>query len=146
MYLYNVSIRQNSITSSEDNTPKPYFSLTFHSAAVTMKIRSRSPKSNQLVRPSQKIMHGKEAFGFGGHNNSVTNLRKRTGNNPNPDLVNINAYIQNMMKFCPLVLKISSAYKIITSIKGHNSVTNLRKMTGNNCNLDLVKVNAYKIW
>ena len=29
------------------------------------------------------------------------------------------------------------------SIKGHSSVTNLRKMTGNNPNLDLVKINTY---
>ena len=32
----------------------------------------------------------------------------------------------------------------MTSIKGQNSVTNLRKMTGNNPNLDLVSINAYK--
>ena len=45
------------------------------------------------------------------------------------------------MKFCTFVLKILSRNEILTQIKGHNSVTNLRKMTGNNPNLDLV--NAY---
>ena len=29
------------------------------------------------------------------------------------------------------------------SIKGQNPVTNLRKMTGNNPNIDLVNINAY---
>ena len=29
------------------------------------------------------------------------------------------------------------------SIKGHNSATKLRKITGNNPNLDLVNINAY---
>ena len=37
--------------------------------------------------------------------------------------------IQNLVKFCPLVLKILSGNEILTSIKGHNSVANLRKMT-----------------
>ena len=31
----------------------------------------------------------------------------------------------------------------MTSIKDHNSVTNLRKMTGNNPKLDLVNINAH---
>ena len=31
----------------------------------------------------------------------------------------------------------------MTSIKGHNSITNMQKMTGNNPNLDLVNINAY---
>ena len=47
------------------------------------------------------------------------------------------------MKLCQFVLKISSGNKILTSIKGHNSVTNLKKMTGKNPNLDLVNVNAF---
>ena len=45
------------------------------------------------------------------------------------------------------VLKILSGNemmnKILTSIKGHNSVTNVRKMMCNNPNLDLVSSNAY---
>ena len=33
--------------------------------------------------------------------------------------------------------------EILISIKGHRSVSNLRKMTGYNPNLDLVSINAY---
>ena len=51
--------------------------------------------------------------------------------------------IQNLVKFCPLVLKILSGNEILTSIKGHNSVANLRKMTHYNPNLDLVNANVY---
>ena len=47
------------------------------------------------------------------------------------------------MKLYPLVLNILSGNEILKSIKGHNSVTNLRKMTGNNPNLDLVNMKAY---
>ena len=43
-------------------------------------------------------------------------------------------------KLCPFVLKILSGKEILTSIKDHNSVTNLRKMTGNTLNIDLVNI------
>ena len=46
-----------------------------------------------------------------------------------------------MVKFCRFVLKILSGNKILTSIKGHKSVTKLRKMTVNNYYLD--RVNKY---
>ena len=52
-------------------------------------------------------------------------------------------HIQNLMKFCSFVLKILSGNEILTLIKGHNSLTILRKMTGNNPNLDLVNINAH---
>ena len=45
---------------------------------------------------------------------------------------------QNLVGFCQFVLKILSRNKILTSIKGRNSVKILRKMTGNNPKLDLV--------
>ena len=45
---------------------------------------------------------------------------------------------QNLVGFCQFVLKILSGNKILTSIKGRNSVKILRKMTGNNPKLDLV--------
>ena len=45
--------------------------------------------------------------------------------------------IQNLVGFCQFVLKILSRNKILTSIKGHNSVKILRKMTGNHPKLDL---------
>ena len=46
--------------------------------------------------------------------------------------------IQNLVRFCQFVLKILSGNEILTSIKDHNSVKILRKMTGNNPKLDLV--------
>ena len=52
-------------------------------------------------------------------------------------------YIQNMVRFCQFVLKILSGNGILTSIKGHNSVKILRKMTGNNSKLDLVNVDVH---
>ena len=36
-----------------------------------------------------------------------------------------------------------SENEILTSIKGHNSATNLQKMSGNNPNQDLVNINVY---
>ena len=47
------------------------------------------------------------------------------------------------MKFCQFVLKILSGNEVLTTIKGHNSGTNLRKMTGKSPNLDLVNINYY---
>ena len=43
----------------------------------------------------------------------------------------------------PELLRILSVNVILTSIKGHNSLTNLRKLTANNPNLDLVSINSY---
>ena len=51
--------------------------------------------------------------------------------------------IQNYVKFCPLVLKILSGNEILTSIKGHNFIANLRKMTLYNSNLDPINVNVH---
>ena len=51
--------------------------------------------------------------------------------------------IQNLVKFCPLVLKISSGNEILTSIKAHNSVANLRNLPLYNPNLDIINVNVY---
>ena len=62
-----------------------------------------------------------------------------TGNNPKLDVVNMNV---NMI-FYPFVFKILSGNEILTSIKGHNSVTNVQKMTDNNPTLDLVNINSY---
>ena len=45
-----------------------------------------------------------------------------------------------LVKFCHFFLKILSVNENLTSIKGQNSVKNLRKITGNNTNLDLVNV------
>ena len=51
--------------------------------------------------------------------------------------------IQNLVSFCPFVLKILSGNEILTFIKGHNSVKILQKMTGNNPKLDLVNVDVH---
>ena len=51
--------------------------------------------------------------------------------------------IQTLVKFCPLVLKILSGNKILRSIKGCNSVANLRNLTLYNPKLDLINVNVY---
>ena len=51
--------------------------------------------------------------------------------------------IQNLVRFCQFVLKILSGNKILMSIKGHNSVKILQKMTGNNPKLDLVNVDVH---
>ena len=51
--------------------------------------------------------------------------------------------IHNLVKFCPLVLKILSGNEILTSIKGHNSVANLRIMTFYDPNLDLINNDVY---
>ena len=51
--------------------------------------------------------------------------------------------IQNLVRFCQFVLKILSGNVILTSIKGHNTVKILRKMTGNNPKLDLVNVDVH---
>ena len=46
--------------------------------------------------------------------------------------------IQNLVKFCPFILKIWSKNLILESIKGRNTVANLRKTTIYNTNIDLV--------
>ena len=53
------------------------------------------------------------------------------------NLVNDNVYT-NLVKFCQFILKIWSKNQILTSIKGHKSVANLRKATIYNTNIDLV--------
>ena len=51
--------------------------------------------------------------------------------------------LQNLVQFCPLVLKILSGNEILTSIKGHNSVANLRNLPLYYPNLDIINVNVY---
>ena len=44
-------------------------------------------------------------------------------------------------------LRILSGNVILTSIDGHNSLTNFQKMTANNHNVDLVSIKqSYKVW
>ena len=51
--------------------------------------------------------------------------------------------IQNLVLFCQFLLKILSKNEILTSIKGRNSVANLRRTKIYNTNLDLVTDNVY---
>ena len=51
--------------------------------------------------------------------------------------------IQNLVTFCQFVLKILSKNQILTSIKGRNSVDNLRKTIIYNTNIDLVNDDVY---
>ena len=52
-------------------------------------------------------------------------------------------HTQNLVKSCPFFLKLLSGNENLTSIKGHNYVRNLQKMTGKNPNFDLVNINVY---
>ena len=51
--------------------------------------------------------------------------------------------IQNLVKFCPFILKIWSKNLILESIKGRNSVANLRKNTDLHTNVNLVNDDVY---
>ena len=51
--------------------------------------------------------------------------------------------IQNLVKLCPFILKIWSINQILESIKGRNSVANLRKTMIYNTNVDLVNDDVY---
>ena len=51
--------------------------------------------------------------------------------------------IQNLVTFCQFVLKILSKNQILTSIKGRNSVANLRKTIIYNTDIDLVNDDVY---
>ena len=52
-------------------------------------------------------------------------------------------HLQNFIKIHQLIHKILSINKILTSINGHNSVENERKILFNHLNLHLVNMNAY---
>ena len=51
--------------------------------------------------------------------------------------------IQNLVLFCQFVLKILSKNQILTSIKGRNSVANLRKTMIYNTKVDLGDDNVF---
>ena len=51
--------------------------------------------------------------------------------------------IQNLVKSCPFILKIWSKNQSLTSIKGRNSVVNLRKTKIFNTNVDHVNDNVF---
>ena len=51
--------------------------------------------------------------------------------------------IQTLVSFCQFVLKILSKNQILTSIKGRNSLANLRKTKNYYTKVDLVNDNVY---
>ena len=51
--------------------------------------------------------------------------------------------IQTLVKFCPFILKIWSKNQSLTSVKGRNSVVNMRTTKIYNTNVDLVNDNVY---
>ena len=51
--------------------------------------------------------------------------------------------LQSLVSFCQFVLQILSKNLILTSIKGRNSVANLRKTMIYNTDVDLVNDNVY---
>ena len=58
-------------------------------------------------------------------------------------ILSISMHLQNFIKIHQLVHKILSINEIETSMKGHNSVENQRKILFNHPNLHLVNINAY---
>ena len=54
--------------------------------------------------------------------------------------------IQNLVKFCPFILKIKSKNQSLMAIKSRNSFTNLRKTKLYNTDVDLVNDNVYTIF
>ena len=66
---------------------------------------------------------------------------KKTGNNSNLDLVNMNAYIK-FGEFLSICSQDIERKRNFCDIKGHNSAINLRKMTCNNLKQGLVDINA----
>ena len=51
--------------------------------------------------------------------------------------------LQSLVSFCQFVLKILNKNQILTSIKGRNSVANLRKTTIYDTKVDLVDDNVF---
>ena len=77
-----------------------------------------------------------------GHN-SVANLRKKQRFTIPTQILSLKMCIQTLVSFCQFVLKILIKNQILTSIKGRNSVANLRKTMIYNTNVDLVDDNVY---
>ena len=77
--------------------------------------------------------------------NSVANLQKKNTQRFTilTLILSMMMCIQNLVLFCQFVLKILSKNQILTSIKGSNSVANLRKTKIYNTNIDLVNENVF---
>ena len=75
--------------------------------------------------------------------NSVANLLKKQRFTILTLILSMMMCIQNLVLFCHFVLKILSKNQILTSIKGRNSLANLRKTTIYNTKVDLVDDNVF---
>ena len=75
--------------------------------------------------------------------NSVANLQKKQRFTIPTEILLLIMCIQTLVSFCQFVLKILSKNQILTSIKGHNSLANLRKTTIYNTKVDLVDDNVF---
>ena len=60
-------------------------------------------------------------------------------------MLSVQMHLQNVVRFHQFVLKILSGNEILSLMKGHNFVINLRKLmrTCNDHNLDVFNTNAY---
>ena len=97
---------------------------------VAQRGNDRSPESQQVFQNSSQV--SKRFFQL------VKSSKLRS-----PKLnLSMMMCIQNLVLFCQFVLKILSKKQILTSIKGHNSVANLRKANIYNINVDLVNDNV----
>ena len=67
-------------------------------------------------------------------------------NNPDVDLVNMDAYMKfgEILSICSQDIEGKRNFGV--KIKGHNTGTNMRKMTANNSNIDLVSINSYVLF
>ena len=72
-----------------------------------------------LVAFSTRIVRGSDYSPASGLSSRVR--KTMTGNNPKLDLVNVDA-IKRLVSFCQFFLKILSGNKILTLIKGRNSI------------------------
>ena len=75
--------------------------------------------------------------------NSVANLQKNQQFTLLKLILSMMMCIQNLVLFCQFVHKILSKNQILTSIKGRNSLANLRKTTIYYTKVDLVNDNVY---
>ena len=104
--------------------------------------RTSSPKGNDRSPESHKVIIKTQ---FWHQSRAVTLLQiceKQQFTIPTR-ILSMMMCIQNLVSFCQFVLKILSKNRILTSSKGSNSVTNLRKTKIYSTNIDLVNDNVY---
>ena len=94
------------------------------------------PSSKDIEQENLKTLSSNKVLtSIKGHN-PVKNEQKITVNNPNIEIVNINAYTKfgEILSICSPDIECKRKSDID---QGHNSVTNMQKMTANNPNLQV---------